>query len=169
MKQIMLILAAGFMASTMLTVSGCGGYQNSWLYPQEVQTVYVEMFDTKSFRRGFEFTLTDAICKRLESQTPYKIVSDRQTADTVLSGQMAIRNMVLSMDRYTGRPLEYESGVSVVVTWKDLRTGRLLLDREEVMATATYSSQLGQTIDYSINLAANKAAVRVVELMETPW
>jgi hypothetical protein len=165
----MLILAAGFMASTMLTVSGCGGYQNSWLYPQEVQTVYVEMFDTKSFRRGFEFTLTDAICKRLESQTPYKIVSDRQTADTVLSGQMAIRNMVLSMDRYTGRPLEYESGVSVVVTWKDLRTGRLLLDREEVMATATYSSQLGQTIDYSINLAANKAAVRVVELMETPW
>ncbi len=169
MKQIMLILAAGFMASMVLTVSGCGGYQNSWLYPQEVQTVYVEMFDTKSFRRGFEFTLTDAICKRLESQTPYKIVSDRQTADTVLSGQMAIRNMVLSMDRYTGRPLEYESGVSVVVTWKDLRTGRLLLDREEVMATATYSSQLGQTIDYSINLAANKAAVRVVELMETPW
>lgn len=165
----MLILAAGFLASMMITVSGCGGYQNSWLYPQEVQTVYVEMFDTKSFRRGFEFTLTDAICKRLESQTPYKIVSDRQTADTVLSGQMAIRNMVLSVDRYTGRPLEYESGVTVIVTWKDLRTGRLLLDREEVMATATYSSQLGQTIDYSINRAANKAAVRVVELMETPW
>lgn len=169
MKKIILVSAAAITAALLMPIGGCGGYQNGWVYPQDVQTVYVEMFDTKSFRRGFEFTLTDAICKRIEAQTPYKIVSDRKIADTILSGDMVIRNMVLATDRYTGRPLEFESGVVVIVTWKDLRTGRLIVNREEVMATATYSSQLGQTIDYSINRAANKAAVRVVELMETPW
>lgn len=169
MNKLLLTLAAAVTLPLLTTVGGCGGYQNGWLYPQDVQTVYVEMFDTKSFRRGYEFTLTDAICKRIEAQTPYKIVSDRQRADTVLSGDMTIRNMVLSVDRYTGRPLEFESGVAVVVTWKDLRTGRLLVDRQEVMATATYSNQLGQTIDYSLSRASNKAAIRVVELMEIPW
>jgi hypothetical protein len=150
------------------TLGGCG-YHHGWLHRPEVQTVYVEMFDTKSFRRGYEFTLTDAICKRIESQTPYKIVSNRETADTVLSGYMTIGNVVLATDRYTGRPLEYESAMAVVVTWKDLKTGRLLVDRQEVTGTATYSDQLGQTIDYSLNRAANNAAMRVVELMEIPW
>lgn len=168
MRTIKLALTAAVTISVFVTVGGCG-YQNGWLHRSDVQTVYVEMFDTKSFRRGYEFTLTDAICKRIESQTPYKIVSDRDRADTVLSGEMATHNMVLSQDRYTGRPLEFESGMAVVVTWKDLRTGRLLIDREQVAASATYSEQLGQDIDYSLNRAANKAAVRIVELMEIPW
>ncbi|MCE5186752.1 MAG: LPS assembly lipoprotein LptE [Planctomycetaceae bacterium] len=163
------VLSLSVAAMLLTALGGCAGYQNGWVYPQNVQTVYVEMFDTKSFRRGFEFTLTDAICKRIEAQTPYKIVSDRERADTVLSGDMVIRNMVVAMDRYTGRPLEFESAVGVIVTWKDLKTGKLLVDRQEVMAVSSYSSQLGQNIDYSISLAANKAAVRVVELMEIPW
>lgn len=165
----MLVSAALFAVPSLLTLSGCNGYQNGWLHPQDVRTVYVEMFDTASFRRGYEFTLTDAICKRIESQTPYKIVSDREKADTILSGEMAIQNAVMSVDRYTGRPLEYETGVIVFVTWKDLRTGRLLVENAEVTASEDYSGLMGQTIDYSMSSAVNKAAVRVVELMEIPW
>jgi hypothetical protein len=165
----MLVSAAIFAAAMLLTFSGCSGYQNGWLYPQNVRTVYVEMFDTTSFRRGYEFTLTDAVCKRIESQTPYKIVSDRQRADTILSGTLSIQNTVLSVDRYTGRPLEYETGVIVTVTWKDLRTGRILLDNAQANAAEDYSDAMGQTIDYSLSRAVNKAAVQVVELMEIPW
>ncbi|MHC4554153.1 MAG: LPS assembly lipoprotein LptE, partial [Planctomycetota bacterium] len=140
-----------------------------WLYPDQVQTVYVEMFDTTSFRRGHEFVLTDAICKRLEAQTPYKIVSDRNIADSVLSGQLGIRSSVLATDRYSAKPIEQETLVNVRVTWKDLKTGRLLIDGEKVYASSSYSQPLGQTFDYSIDRAVNKVAVRVVELMETPW
>lgn len=165
----MLVSAAGLAAAMLLTVSGCSGYQNGWMYPQDVRTVYVEMFDTVSFRRGYEFTLTDAVCKRIESQTPYKIVSDRQKADTILSGTLTIQNTVMSVDRYTGRPIEYETGVVVIVTWKDLRTGRILLENAEVTGAEDYSGVMGQTIDYSLSRAVNKAAVRVVELMEIPW
>ena len=56
-------------------VTGCGrgglsGYSNEWLYPDDVDSVYVDVFDSASFRRGHEYTLTDAICKRIEAETP---------------------------------------------------------------------------------------------------
>ena len=170
MKKTLISIIVIFVAAALIPVAGCGGgYQNSWLYPEQVQTVYVEMFDTTSFRRGHEFVLTDAICKRLEAQTPYKIVSDRNIADSVLSGQLGIQSSVLATDRYSAKPIEQETLVNVRVTWKDLKTGRLLIDGEKVYASNSYSDPLGQTFEYSINRAVNKVAVRVVELMETPW
>lgn len=170
MKKALVSIIFTFVAAALISVAGCGGgYQNSWLYPEEVQTVYVEMFDTTSFRRGYEYVLTDAICKRIEAQTPYKIVSDRNIADTVLSGQLSIQSSVLATDRYSAKPIEQETLVNVKVIWKDLRTGRLLIDGEKVYASSSYSDPLGQTFDYSADRAMNKAAVKVVELMETPW
>lgn len=158
------------LASAAVMVSGgCSGYQNSWLHTREVQTVYVEMFDTTSFRRGHEYVLTDAICKRLEAQTPYKIVSDRNMADSVLSGKMDIVSGVLTTERYSGKSLENESMVQVTVSWKNLKTGKLLVDQQEVFASASYSAYLGQNFEYAADRAANEAAVKIVELMETPW
>jgi len=151
-----------------LPLAGCG-YSNSFLHRDDVQTVYVEMFNTDSFRRGHEYTLTDAICKQIEARTPYKIVSDRNVADTVLSGQLGIGNSILSMDRYTGQPLERETLVTVVVTWKNSRTGDLIVNNQPVYGSGTYSDQLGQSYDYSIDAAVNRAAVKVVELMERPF
>jgi hypothetical protein len=150
-------------------LAGCRGYSNSWLHRQDVDTVYVEMFDTDSFRRGYEFKLTDAICKRIEAQTPYKIVSDRNVADTILGGSMSVGVGVLAGERWTGQPLENEALISVTVTWKNLKTGQVLVDNETVYGSASYSSQMGQTVDYSVNQAVNKAAQKVVELMEQPW
>lgn len=150
-------------------LAGCRGYSNSWLHRQDVDTVYVEMFDTDSFRRGYEFKLTDAICKRIEAQTPYKIVSDRSVADTILGGSMSVGVGVLAGERWTGRPLENEALISVTVTWKNLKTGQVLVDNETVYGSTSYSPQMGQPIDYSVNQAVNKAAQKVVELMEQPW
>ena len=51
-------------------IAGCGkggleGYTNDWLYPRDVTTAYVEMFDTQSFRRGPEHVVTDANCNHM--------------------------------------------------------------------------------------------------------
>ena len=161
-------------ASAAAWLTGCGtgglaGYQNTWLHPDDVSSVYVEMFDSSGFRRGYEFKLTEAVCKRIESQTPYKIVSDRNLADSVLSGTVGTGSGVVAGDRYTGRALEREALVQVRVTWKNLQTGRLMLDNEVVYAAVSYSDLLGQTFDYSAGAAVNKAAQKVVELMEQPW
>lgn len=153
-------------------ISGCGleGYSNDWIYPKGVTTVYVEMFDTGSFRRGHEYILTDAICKRIEAQTPYKIVSDMDRADTVLRGQLlSVGSSVLATDRYTSAPIENEANVIVTVSWKNLRTGELLINNERTHAFASYSALLGQDFDYGAKVAVNRAAQKVVELMEESW
>ena len=167
-KILWFVIAAAILS--MLSLGGCGqGYRNSWLYPEDIKTVYVQMLDTGGFRRGYEYELTDAVCKMIESQTPYKIVSDRNVADSVLSGNLGIHTGVLAGDPYTGKSLQNESLVTVTITWKNLKTGQLLIDGESVSASNTYSTQMGQTVDYSIGRAVNKAAQKAVELMQTPW
>ena len=153
---------------------GCGrgglaGYQNTWLHPQDISTVYVEMFDADGFRRSYEFKLTEAVGKHIEARTPYKIVSDRSRADSILSGTIGTDLGVIAGDRYTGRPLEREVTVRAEVTWKDLRTGRVILDNETVYAFVDYSELLGQTFEYAADASLNKAAQMIVELMEQPW
>jgi hypothetical protein len=158
-----------WMIGSIAVLVGCQGYSNSWLHRQDVNTVYVEMFDNGSFRRGFEYTLTDAICKRIESQTPYKIVTDRNVADTILSGSVTVGVGVLASDRWTGKPLEQETTAAVIVTWKNLKTGQILVDNQVVYGAASYASSMGQTEAYSIDVAVNKAAQKTVELMEKSW
>ena len=85
------------------------GYSNDSLFPQDIHTVCVHMFDNRSFRRNMEYDLTDALAKRIEAQTPYKIVSDQDRADTVITGQIvSISDSALTMDRELGEALEKE-------------------------------------------------------------
>lgn len=152
-------------------ITGCGeGYSNSWPYPEEVKTVYVEMFDSKSFRRDHEYDLTDAVCKRIESQTPYKIVSDRNVADSLLSGNIEnINKTTLTMERKIGRPLENEARILIRVDWKNLQTGEMILQGKEVFSSATYSTYMGQDMEYAADLAVNKAAQKIVESMQNKF
>ncbi len=154
----------------LLSLAGCAGYHNTSLYPKDVATVYVEMFDNQSFRRGIEYELTDALAKRIESQTPYKIVSNRDKADTVISGQIVqVKESVLTTERQIGRALEKNIELRAVVSWKNLRTGELLVDNKTAVASASYSEWQSQSFAYGSTLAANSLAVRIVELMESKW
>jgi cytochrome c len=157
-------------AAVCFCLAGCGGYSNESLYPDEVGTVYVEMFENESFNRGAEYELTDALAKRIEAQTPYKIVSNRDRADTVLSGHIvAVDKSVLTVERQTGRALEKDVELRAVVSWKNLKTGKLLIDNKTVDAMASYSEWQKQGTTYASSLAANKLARKIVELMEKEW
>lgn len=157
-------------AAVCFCLAGCGGYSNESLYPDEVGTVYVEMFENESFNRGAEYELTDALAKRIEAETPYKIVSNRDRADTVLSGHIvAVGESVLTVERQTGRALEKDVEMRAVVSWKNLKTGKLLIDNKTVDAMASYSEWQNQGTTYASSLAANKLARKIVELMEKEW
>jgi hypothetical protein len=154
----------------LLVLSGCAGYSNTSMYPKDVTTVYVEMFDNQSFRRGIEFELTDAVAKRIESQTPYKIVSNRDKADTVISGQIVqAKESVFTTERQIGRALEKNIELRAVISWKNLRTGELLIDNKTVASLASFSEWQSQSFAYGSTLAANSLAVRIVETMGSKW
>jgi len=171
MKKLALILALGVLG---ITFGGCGksqqGYSNQFLYPDNVESVYVEMFQNDTFRRGLEYELTDALAKRIEAETPYKIISDRDLADTVISGKIIDwDNDVLAYERQTGRPLEEQAEVVAVVNWKNLKTGQLMISEKRVSDSMTFSEWLNQSFNYASVVAANRLAERIVEQMQTKW
>jgi hypothetical protein len=127
------------------------------------------MFDNTSFWRGVEYELTDALAKRIEADTPYKIISSRDRADTVISGQIQVNELALTSERETGRALEKEVQLRAVVNWKNLKTGDLLIDNRSVAASASFSEWQNQGFNYASTLAANNLARKIVELMEKEW
>ena len=152
---------------------GCaeiGGYSNKSLFPQGISSVCLEMFDNQSFRRGVEYELSDALAKRIETETPYKIISSRDRADTLISGQIvSIDESLLSIEREVGRALEKEVQLTAMVSWKNLKTGELLIDNQSVSAEATFSEFQKQDFKYASTVAANNLARKIVELMERKW
>ena len=157
----------------VLTLSGCAalsGYSNDSMFPEDVRSVCLEMFDNQTFRRGIEYELSDALSKRIEADTPYKIVSSRDLADTVISGRIvSIQTLALTTERETGRVLENEVELQAVVNWKNLNTGELLINNKTISSAASYSEYQMQDFKYGSSLVANKLAVKIVELMEKKW
>ncbi|HCO95824.1 MAG TPA: hypothetical protein DIU00_18080 [Phycisphaerales bacterium] len=162
-----------FSCAVCLTLCGCGGmagYSNESMFPDEVDSVCLEMFDNRTFRRGVEYELSDALAKRIELDTPYKIISDSDRADTVMDGQIvSISQLSLSTDRDVGSVLEREVELRAVVNWKNLKTGQLMIDHVIVSASASYSRYQKQDFKYASTLAANNLARKIVELMENKW
>ncbi len=157
----------------ILSFCGCAGmrgYSNEPLFPQDISSVCLEMFDNQSFRRGVEYELSDALAKRIEADTPYKIISNKDRSDTVMSGQIvSIGESALTTEREIGRALEKEVQLKAVVSWKNLKTGEMLIDNQFVTAEATYSEYQMQGFGYASTLAANNLARKIVELMEKKW
>lgn len=153
--------------------SGCdgmGGYSNESLFPAEVRTVCLDMFDNQTFRRDVEYELSDALAKRIEAHTPYKIVSSKDRADSLISGRIvSIGEFALTPERELGGVLEKETQITAVVNWKNLNTGDLLIENKSVTASASFSEYQNQDFRYASTLAANNLATRIVELMEKKW
>ena len=177
MKNTNIITWASFiglagLVTILIGICGCDyqGYESAWLHTDEISTVYVEMFENKTFRRGQEYNFTDALVKRIENDTPYKIVSDRSRADSIITGYLAsIKGGVLTGERETGRPLEKDLEITAVVSWKNLKTGALYLDNRSAVASAGYTEWLAQGPTYAADLAVNRLAEKTVEMMEKQW
>lgn len=172
-ERFVFAISLGLTIAVCLGFWGCAemsGYSSESLFPEEVDSVYVEMFDSRSFRRGVEYELSNALAKRIEAETPYKIISSRDRADTVISGQiLSISESWLSSEREVGRALEKEVELRAVVNWKNLKTGELLIDNQSVSASASFSEWQNQGFGYASSLAANNLARKIVELMEKEW
>jgi len=102
------------------------GYSTQPNYDTHIHTVYVPIFKNLTFWRGVEFDLTEAVVRQIEAKTPYKVISDRDRADTELLGTIAaITKNLLNMNQLA-EVREAEMVITVQMTWRDLRTGELL-------------------------------------------
>ena len=164
-------------AALVLALSGCGynkgsdsaGYQWGSLYRQDVRTVAVPIFTTRSFDRGVEFNLSQAVVKQIEATTPYKVVP-RERADTILEGQVVdVQVGTLSTDTDSAIPQEQMLGLTIDFTWKDLRSGRVLVERRGFEHTATYYPTLGEGRAVGRQHAVERLALAIVQELQADW
>lgn len=170
-------------ALCLLLLTGCGyqtvgSYDNSpttssykWasLYREDVQTVAVPIFNNKDFRRGTEFSLTEAVVKQLESHTPYR-VAPRDRADTILEAEILNVDIpTLTKDVRTNLPQEQLFVMTLNFRWKDLRTGKILVERRNFQQTAPYYSTLGEGPFMGSQQAVEKMAMAIVQEMQADW
>jgi hypothetical protein len=168
-----------FVCLLILTLlSGCAAYQfgNRSLYPIEIRTVYVPMFESVSFRRNLGERLTEAVMKEIEQKTPYKVVAD-PNADSILSGRIVEEGKNVLIGSRRGDPRELQVNIRVMVGWTD-RQGRTLRESAavplpseliDVQGTGNLVPEVGQSVSTAQQEAIQRVAVQIVSLMEKPW
>jgi hypothetical protein len=165
---------------SLLLLTGClGNYQFGarTLFPEGIETVYVPVFDSVSYRRDLGEELTEAVVKEIERRSNFKVVSSPATADTVLVGKIIGENKKLLFEIPTGDPREMEVNLAVQVSWTDQR-GRPVRDiptlpvpgaAVNVSASNNLVPEVGQSVTTAHQAAIQRLAAQIVSLMEKPW
>jgi len=152
----------------LLGVAGCG-YSSKSLYPTSVQTISVPIFENKTFRRDTEMRLTEAVCKAIESRTPYRLAA-RESADTILIGEIdSIEEEVLIRTSGINIPEETKITFKVNFVWKDLRSGKILARKKGLTASATHIPAIGERTADASQATVERMAWAVVDEMAVDW
>ncbi len=164
-----------------LCLTGCGyqqsgssdhapqGYQWKSLYRGDVRTVAVPIFTNKTFHRGVEFRLTQAVSQQLEAQSPYRVAA-REQADTVLEGEITrVRLRTLSEAPGAVTPQEQLYTLKVNFVWKDLRSGKVLAERKDFEQAAPYYPTLGEGQFTGEQQNLERLALAIVQELQAQW
>jgi hypothetical protein len=123
--------------------------------------------------------LTEAVCKRIETDTPFKVVQGG--ADSVLSGKIVLdtKRTVIENRFDDARNIEYN--LQVLVTWAN-RRGEVLSEHTVTVPSQLVDSQpvdigarsdivpeFGRSVASQQQEAIDRLARQIVGLMEAPW
>jgi hypothetical protein len=154
----------------MLMLWGCG-YTQQDLFSKEYQSVAVPIFQNKTFYRGLEFDLSEALIKEIELRTPYKVTA-ASTAQTIIEGQVvSINQHSLSRTREGGMVQEVELQMVVNFIWKQQSDGKTLRRRDGIVTTGRYvaATPIGEPLETGEHTATQEMAKRIVDIMRTDW
>ena len=165
----------------LLALAGCGytqsgqappaesAYQWRSLYRGDVRTIAVPIFTNRDFTRGVELDLTKAIINQIEAHTPYKVVP-RDRADTVLEGEIVRVNLqTVSRDPLSSVPQEQLYRVVCSFVWKDLRSGRILVERRNFEQMMPFYPTLGENRWVGNQQGVERLAMGIVHELQADW
>lgn len=160
----------------LATLAGCAAYRfgTDSLFPPDIHTVYVPVFESDSFRRNLGERLTEAVVKEIERRTPYKVVGTAQ-ADSILSGRIVHDTKRVIVEDRNDQPRESELNLVVVVSW--VRRGELIIDQAavpvppalEINQSGVLVPEYGQSVTTAQQDSIVRLARQIVALMEAPW
>jgi hypothetical protein len=164
---------------TLVSNSGCANYRMGArsIYAPDVQTVYVPMIQSNSYRQFLGEWLTEAVVKRIEQVTPYKVVPRPEEADSVLTVRINSDMKQVLMESFTDEPRELSFTMQVSADWVN-RNGQQLGQPVNVPLPPTLNPidqsanvypELGQSVSSGEMRDVQQLAVQIVSMMEAPW
>jgi hypothetical protein len=148
-------------------ISGCG-YSTKSLISRKISSIYIPVFENKTFRRGLEFELTKAVKDEIMSKTNLRIVQ-KDSADTILNG--TIKEVTESVLTQNTRDNIVEGRVTIYVDIKlvDRRTDRTLISENNLQKSAEFIVKRGETIDSAAVEGLVGLAELIVDHLAEKW
>ena len=165
----------GMLLCLSIVVAGCG-YQVGSPYSARYKTIDVPVFKTNSYRRGFEYQLTEAVQREVQSQTHFRLAKGAN-ADTRLIGTIVeVRKDVLGETAFDD-PRELQLSIAVELKWIDARTGQVLSQHSvplngqstHLIATGEFAPEVGHSLATATQATVDDLARQIVEQLESPW
>jgi hypothetical protein len=169
------------------------GYTVGPRHNTNIPTIRVPIFHNLTFIRDVEFELTEAVIKRIEAATPWKVVREGP-ADAELNGTVINLAKRHILQNGLNEVREAELTLAVEVIFHDTRTGANLLDPAKpqpqappdlvepvptnqppppkpvlVRRSASFIPEIGQSYATARQKVIDEMAVQIVNLMECPW
>ncbi|GJM19216.1 MAG: hypothetical protein DHS20C14_14290 [Phycisphaeraceae bacterium] len=172
--KLALPLAAGLALAGVLGACAADpsqGYSFATTHDETVRTVSVPIFANSTFETGVEAELTEAVVKRIQQDTPWRVASDT-VADTELVAEITdVGLRTLSRTRGTGLPQEQTYEITVDFTWRDNRAGTVLVERRRFTAAGAYVPDrlTGERIDVGRREAVGELARAIVAELRSDW
>lgn len=171
------VLHSSFFVCLLLAVSGCAGYHvgTAGLFPSDIHTVFVPMFESDSFRHDLGEQLTEAVCKEIEARGPMKVVGT-PNADSVLTGRITTDTKHALFREPNNEARDIEAGLVIRVSFAD-RHGNVLHDGQvplppemiDINQTAHIIPEYGSSTVSTQQQMMKRLAKQIVDLMESPW
>lgn len=169
---------AGLSLLAVVLCGGCASYRmgSESLYAPDVQTVYVPMIESDSFRRDLGERLTEAVVKEIELKTPFKVVGTPD-ADSILSARLIADTKRVTVENKNDDPRVNEMGMFAEISWLNRRREPLRLPSTVILPpellpvsqTAQLIPEGGQSVAVSQQQAIERLAQQIVSTMEEPW
>lgn len=157
---------------------GCAGYQfgSRSMFRPDIRTVYVPMVRNESFRHDLGPRLTEAIVRKIQDRTPYRVTSD-PNADSVLTCRIGSDDKQVLTETATDELRALDIVVSVDASWVG-RRGEVLMENRILPAgelaivfsqESRVVTEAGQSIESELQIAIEDLAERIVSQMEARW
>ncbi len=136
----------------------------------EVKTVFV-YFKSNRFRRDLQLQLVEAVTKEISMRTPYRVVGDPETADSILSGVITVDDKNLIVEAPTNLPRQLNTMLTVWVNWKHNPPKEYEKNQQPAAITDSFQfvPEIGQTTLTSFQQSTENIAKQIVDMMEQPW
>lgn len=145
------------------------GYSFASSFDQRVETISVRVFENATYHPGIESDLTSALIKRVQTDTPWKVVSP-STAQTTLTG--TIRDVqIRRVTQDVAGGITQQAAVRVLADfeWRSNVTGRVLARQSNVAVTETFIPAAGEPIEIGLSAAMDEMAGAILEAMRSVW